>query len=45
MYEAFVNGKKVYAVTGPRGSQGVIDPAHPISPSKGHEKDYDPYNM
>ena len=26
------------------GSEGVIDPAHPISPSTGHESEYDPYN-
>jgi hypothetical protein len=43
-YDAFVKGQKVYSVTDPAGSKGIIDPAKPISPSTGHEKDYDPNN-
>jgi hypothetical protein len=44
VYDGFVNGQKIYSVTDPRGSEGIIDSAHPISPSTGHEREYDPYN-
>jgi hypothetical protein len=36
--------RRVYSITNPTGSEGVIDPAHSISPSTGHERDYDPNN-